>query len=48
MTENDVPLDELLATRETLISQIVGQMPKDHRRFLVSFEKGTPNGTCWA
>ncbi len=43
MTANDVPLDELLATRESIINQIVGQMPKDHRSFLISFEKGTPD-----
>jgi nucleotidyltransferase AbiEii toxin of type IV toxin-antitoxin system len=45
MTEEAVSLDELIATRETLIGQIVGQMPDSHRRFLVPFERGGPD---WA
>jgi len=42
MAEQDVPLDDLLATREAIIAKIVGEMPKDHREFLVSFEEGNP------
>jgi hypothetical protein len=34
MTEEPVTLDELLAARETLIAEIVGNMPDEHRRFL--------------
>lgn len=40
MTETPIPLDELLAARERLIKEIVGEMPLAHRRFLVSFERG--------
>jgi hypothetical protein len=45
MTETVVTLDELLHARETLIANIVGGMPPDHRRFLVSFKGGEPE---WA
>jgi predicted nucleotidyltransferase component of viral defense system len=45
MTEEPVPLEKLLAAREELITDIVGKMPKDHRQFLVSFERGEPD---WA
>jgi hypothetical protein len=45
MTDASVPLEELLATRETLIADIVGKMPNDHRRFLVSFEREKPDWT---
>src|SRR5580704_1843053 len=42
MTEASVTLHELLHARETLIADIVGNMPPDHRRFLVSFKGGEP------
>jgi predicted nucleotidyltransferase component of viral defense system len=42
MTQEDVSLDALLVARESMIDSIVGQMPKEHRQFLVSFERGTP------
>jgi predicted nucleotidyltransferase component of viral defense system len=45
MTESPVSRDELIAAREALIAEIVGKMPEAHRRFLISFEKGTPE---WA
>lgn len=45
MTEDPVTLDELVRAREELIGQIVGEMPGDHRRFLLSFKRGTPE---WA
>ena len=45
MTEEPISRDELIAAREALISEIVGRMPKSHRRFLVSFERGEPD---WA
>ena len=45
MTDKPVSLDQLLAAREALIADIVGTMPKDQRRFLVSFERGQPD---WA
>jgi hypothetical protein len=45
MTEASATLEELLHARETLIADIVGNMPPGHRRFLVSFEGGEPE---WA
>lgn len=42
MTENPVTLDELLQAREDLIDELVGKMPEDHKRFLVSFKRGKP------
>jgi len=45
MTEEPVSLDELVAARDMLIETIVGGMPEEHRKFLVSFEKGDPD---WA
>jgi hypothetical protein len=43
MTETSVSLEELIGAREALIADIVGKMPGDHRRFLISFEKGEPD-----
>jgi hypothetical protein len=43
MTDRAVSLDELVAVREALILDIVGNMPDEHRRFLVSFERGEPD-----
>jgi predicted nucleotidyltransferase component of viral defense system len=45
MTEESVDLAALLGAREALIKTIVGEMPDDHRRFLLSFERGEPD---WA
>jgi predicted nucleotidyltransferase component of viral defense system len=42
MTAEDVPLADLLAAREALVEQIVGEMPEGHREFLISFERGEP------
>lgn len=42
MTDRPVRLDELLEAREALIREIIGNMPDDHRRFLISFERGEP------
>lgn len=42
MTEEDVPLAELLVARRKMIDAIVGDMPADHHAFLISFEKGEP------
>ena len=38
MTETTVKLKQLLVARETLIFAIVGDMPADHGRFLLSFK----------
>jgi hypothetical protein len=43
MTDKPVSAGELVATREALISEIVANMPTEHRRFLVSFERGEPD-----
>ena len=40
MTDEAVTLDDLLQIREALIAEIVGNMPPEHRRFLVAFELG--------
>jgi Nucleotidyl transferase AbiEii toxin, Type IV TA system len=42
MTAEPASLDGLLAARESLIDIVVGQMPQEHRSFLVSFERGQP------
>ena len=43
MTETPVTVEELVEARETLISDIVGRMPRDHKRFLLSFKQGQPD-----
>jgi predicted nucleotidyltransferase component of viral defense system len=45
MVDKPVTLDELLQTREDLIREIVGKMPEQHRRFLISVKRGEPD---WA
>jgi hypothetical protein len=40
MTEAPVTLDELLQAREELIAGVIGQMPANHRRFLISIKRG--------
>jgi hypothetical protein len=42
MTEEAVTLEDLLRVREEFIADLVGQMPDEHRRFLISFEEGKP------
>ena len=42
MTHEPVALDDLLTARTALIDLIVGGMPRKHRQFLVSFERGDP------
>lgn len=43
MAEKAVTLDELYKTREAFIAELVGKMPDEHRRFLVSFEEDRPD-----
>ena len=43
MTDKPVSRDELVAAREALMADIVGRMPKEHRRFLIGFERGEPD-----
>jgi predicted nucleotidyltransferase component of viral defense system len=42
MTDEPVTLEELTAAREDLIAAAIGGMPDEHRRFLISFERGEP------
>ncbi len=42
MTAEPVSLDELLKAREAIIEIMIGQMPKAHRRFLLSVKAGAP------
>ena len=43
MTEAALSLDDLVETRQQMIDTLVGQMPAAHRRFLIGFERGTPD-----
>jgi len=43
MTRDPVELADLLSARATLIKSIVGDMPADHRKLLISFERGRPD-----
>lgn len=45
MTNEPVTLAELEAAREALIATMVGEMPDNHRRFLISFKHGSPDWT---
>jgi predicted nucleotidyltransferase component of viral defense system len=45
MTADSVELDDLLATREELITIIAGGMPEAYRTFLLGFKRGEPD---WA
>ena len=44
MVDQPVSLDDLLKAREDLIKEIVGKMPDQHKKFLVSVKKGEPDG----
>jgi hypothetical protein len=52
MTEEPVTLEALYDAREALIAEVVGKMPAEHRRFLLSFKTGEPDwdllGVPWA
>jgi predicted nucleotidyltransferase component of viral defense system len=43
MTEEAVTIDELLKAREQMIAEVVGKMPKDHRKFLLGLKRGEPD-----
>ena len=43
MTKEPVALDELLAARESLIASVVGNMPAEHKDFLLGFKRGAPD-----
>jgi len=42
MTAEPISIDELTSAGESLIDVAVGKMPEQHRRFLLSFERGKP------
>jgi predicted nucleotidyltransferase component of viral defense system len=42
MTDTRVTIDDLIGAREQLIAEIVGKMPEDHKKFLVSLKRGEP------
>lgn len=43
MSDRSVTIEELVQTREHLIANIVGHMPPEHRRFLLSVKTGKPD-----
>jgi len=45
VTTVEVALEELIAAREALVAEVVGNMPEAHRRFLVGFKRGAPDWT---
>lgn len=42
MTEEEVSLSALLAARQQMTDCLIGDMPHDHRKFLIAFERGQP------
>ena len=48
MTAEPVLLRELLDAHKEMIDLVVGRMPDEHRRFLISFEKGEPDWSLLA
>ncbi len=45
MTSAPITIEDLIATREEMIDEVVGQMPAAHRQFLIDIETGD---TDWA
>jgi hypothetical protein len=43
MTAEPVLLRELLDAQNEMIGLVLGRMPEEQRRFLISFEKGEPD-----
>lgn len=43
MTQENVELADLDATREALVATMVGEMPDAHRQFLIGFKRGEPD-----
>lgn len=43
MTEEPIPIEELVKTQHSLIARLIGAMPDRHREFLLSFERGQPD-----
>jgi predicted nucleotidyltransferase component of viral defense system len=45
MTDAPVKIEELTEAREQLVSEVVGKMPPDHKKFLLSLKEGEPQWT---
>ncbi len=43
MTDEAVTIDELIQTQAAMIDALIGNIPDDHRTFLVGFESGEPD-----
>lgn len=43
MTEETVPINELVQTQHEMIEALIGAMPDHHREFLIGFERGKPD-----
>lgn len=43
MMDQPVTLADLIQAREDLIAEVVGNMPEEHKRFLISVKKGEPD-----
>ena len=43
MVETSVALEDLIRTREEMVTEVVGGMSEEHRTFLASFESGEPD-----
>jgi predicted nucleotidyltransferase component of viral defense system len=43
MTRDEVDISSLVAARDRLITEAVWQMSPEHKRFLLTFERGTPD-----
>ena len=43
MVETSVALEDLIRTREEMVTEVVGGMSEEHRTFLASFESGKPD-----
>ncbi|MCC5808735.1 MAG: nucleotidyl transferase AbiEii/AbiGii toxin family protein [Ectothiorhodospiraceae bacterium] len=43
MTEEAVPIEELIDTQHSMVATLIGGMPDHHRKFLIGFERGEPD-----
>lgn len=43
MTEEPVPLSDLIGAQDAMITSLIGGMPERHKNFLVGFERGQPD-----
>ena len=45
MTEISVSIDALIEIQQRLFAELIGEMPDEHRQFLLGFERGEPDWT---